>query len=132
MRVLSRPEVGREVRAWFSKVFGACRSDWEALLPLRGEERECADAKCGLSCLQISPLFLMTDLAVYLLDRGDPTQVLGNWGRINNFLPITGCFPSFLNYTYVWLLLTWVWVPTEASAHGFSWSWEVVLKGAGH
>lgn len=54
MWVLLRPEVGTEVRAWFFKVFGACRSDWEALLPLRGEEREgCADAKCGLSCLQI-------------------------------------------------------------------------------
>lgn len=38
--MLSRPEVGTEVRAWFSEVFGMCRSDWEAPLPLRGEERE--------------------------------------------------------------------------------------------
>lgn len=79
MQVLSRPEVGTEVRAWFSKVFWVCRSDWEALLPLRGEERECADAKCGLSCLQISPPFPVTD------DRPSSIfamQVLGNWGRI--------------------------------------------------
>lgn len=57
MRVLSRPEVGTEVRAWFSKVFGVCRSDWEAPLPLRGGERE-----GYFSQLQ------RTDLAVYLLE----------------------------------------------------------------
>lgn len=68
MWVLSRPEVGTEVRAWFFKVFGACRSDWEALPAFeRGRKGRVCRCKVRL-VLFANPPTPLTDLAVYLLE----------------------------------------------------------------
>lgn len=84
MWVMSRPEVGAEVRAWFSKVLWVCRSYWEALLPLWEEREGCVDTirthlgtEHGSFCLQISLLFPVTDdRHRTILARSDSMQVL--------------------------------------------------------